>query len=86
MGSMRFRCLWTVFLFVSLFQSRAYGSGDSEQLQKLLDLEAKNIEFLKKYSDKPSIQIKIKSNLVIIRLKIKAITGSPQDSGEQEEK
>lgn len=48
--------------------------ADSDEISKLKLLEEKNLRFLEKHKDKPSIQIKVKSNLVIIRLKIKALS------------
>ena len=45
-----------------------------EQLAKLRMLEQKNQEKLKQYENNPTASIKLKSNLVIIRLKIRTIS------------
>lgn len=82
----RVLCCWILGTFLGLYNTQAQGNSDKEQLQKLLDLETKNLEFLEKYSDKPSIQIKIKSNLVIIRLKIKALAGPHEDASQEKGK
>lgn len=45
-----------------------------EQLEKLRMLEQKNLEKMKQYKNNPTASIKLKSNLVIIRLKIRTIS------------
>ncbi len=44
------------------------------QLNKLRLLEEKNVSRLKEYENNPTASIKLKSNLVIIRLKIQSIS------------
>lgn len=45
-----------------------------EQLNKLRLLEQKNLSRMKQYENNPTASIKLKSNLVIIRLKMKSIS------------
>jgi ribosomal protein L29 len=66
-------------------ESESKGSGErdlkkmsreelEEQLNKLKLLEQKNVSKLKQYESNPTASIKLKSNLVIIRLKIRSIS------------
>lgn len=69
-----------IYRSVALAQGGASGQGKlsneqlREQLVKLRILEQKNQEKLKQYTNNPTASIKLKSNLVIIRLKIRTIS------------
>lgn len=82
-------CLMMAFSNAAI-SANASGQADPEkvrlQLQKLRILEAKNLEKIEQYSQNPTAQIKLKSNLVIIRLKISNLleqlegSSGPQDT------